>query len=141
MTAAAPRFRRILWRLGWTSLIGGVLLSAGLALVGAGVAGGGPGLVVSLIPALITIGIGMAIPPVLGAALGLAIVARPPRALRREQWASALGGAVGAFVSPVLFYPASILLALAIALLIIVAVGIGYPWALRSTWRQSTAAP
>ena len=132
-----PPLRRILWRLLWISAIGGMVLACVLAVVGSIVAGGGGDLLVSLIPAMISLGFGMAIPPVLGAAVGLAVVARPPRALRHERWAAAIGGAVGAFVSPVLFYPASLLLGVAVGAVIAVAVLVGYPLAVHALWRRA----
>ena len=136
----APRLRTVIWRLLWCSAIGGMLVAAGLALTGTVAAGGGADLVASLVPAIISIGFGMALPPFLGALLGLVIVGRPPRGLRREQWASAIGGAAGAFVSPVLFYPASALLGLVVALVIAVAAAVGYPLTLRSLWKRAAAS-
>lgn len=136
---AAPRLRGIIWRLLWVSVIGGVLLAAVLAVTGAGVAGGGAALFAQLLPAVAFIGVGMAIPPVLGAVLGVAVVGRPPRALRREQWATAVGGVVGAFVSPVLFYSGWALLGILVGLVVALAAGIGYPLLLRSLWRRTGA--
>lgn len=133
----APPLRRILWRLLWISAIGGMVVASVLAIVGSTVAGGGGDLFVSLVPAMVSLGFGMAIPPVLGAAVGLAVVARPPRTLPRERWAAGIGGAVGAFVSPVLFYPASLLLGVAVGAVIAVAVVVGYPLALRALWRRT----
>lgn len=135
----APPLRTILWRLLWMSAIGGLVVALLLAIVGTIAAGGDAGLFVSLIPAMIAIGVGMAIPPVLGAGVGLAIVARPPRTLRREQWAAVIGGAVGAFVSPVIFYSASLVLAVVVGLAITVVAAIGYPLVIRSLWRRAAA--
>ncbi len=133
---AAPPIRRVVWRLTWCSAIGGLIVATGLASTGVVAAGGGADLFASLVPAVISIGLGMAVPPVLGALLGLAIVSRPPRRLRREQWATAIGGTVGAFVSPVLFYPASAMLGTVVALIIAAAVAVGYPLTLRSLWSR-----
>ena len=136
----APRLRSVVWLLLWVSAIGGLLLAIGLAVVGVGAAGGGADLAASLIPAVVSIGLGMAIPPVLGALLGLVIVGRPPRGARRERWAAGIGGVAGAFVSPVLFYPASASLGIVVALIIAAAAGVGYPLILRSSWRRAAAS-
>lgn len=136
----APRLRGIVWRLTWISAVGGVLLAAILAIVGTSAAGGDGGLFADLIPAAAFIGLGMAIPPILGAVLGLAIAGRPPRALRREQRSAAIGGALGAVISPVLFYPPLPWLGILIALVIALAVGVGYPLTLRSMWRRAAAS-
>jgi len=137
---AAPRLRGIVWRLLWTSAVGGIAVAAGLAAVGTGAAGGDGGLFADLIPAVGFIGVGMAIPPVLGAVLALAVVGRPPRALRREQWAAAIGGVIGAFVSPMLFYPALPLLGVVVASIVALLAGVGYPLTLRSSWRRAAAS-
>ena len=47
---------------------------------------------------------------------------------------------VGAFISPVLFYPASLALGVVVGIVIAVAVGVGYPLTLRSLWRRAAAA-
>ena len=124
----------------WCSAVGGVLVAIGLAVTGVVAAGGGAELAASLIPAVLTIGLGMAVPPFLGGLLGLVIVGRPPRGLRREQWAAAIGGVVGAFVSPVLFYPASVQLGIVVALVIAAGAAAGYPLLLRSLWKRAAAS-
>ena len=122
------------------SAIGGLLLAIGLAGVGVGVAGGGADLVTSLIPAVVSIGLGMAIPPVLGALLGLVIVSRPPRCFASR----AVGGGDrrrrGRFRVARAVLPASLSLGLVVALIIATAAGVGYPLILRSSWRRATAS-
>lgn len=137
---AAPRLRGVVWRLTWISGVGGIALAAILALVGTALAGGDGGLFADLIPAVAFIGLGMAVPPILGSVLGLAAVGRPPRALRREQWAASIGGVVGAFISPVVFYPSFPLLGVVVALVVALAVGAGYPLSLRSMWGRAAAS-
>jgi hypothetical protein len=137
---AVPRLRGIIWRLLWLSALGGIVLAVGLALAGVGVAGGGADLFADLLPAVAFIGLGMAIPPVLGAVLAVVLVGRPPRARRREQWAAAVGGVIGAFVSPVLFYSGWALLGIVVALIIALVAGLGYPLVLRSLWKRAAAS-
>ncbi|PZQ91849.1 MAG: hypothetical protein DI534_02520 [Leifsonia xyli] len=127
----------MVWRLAWISAIGGLLLALVLALLGVAAASGGGELMTSLLPAVVLIGLGMAVPPWLFGVAGLAVsIAR--RGMRREAVATAIGGAVGAFVSPIVFYPASAQLGLTVALVIVVAASGGYPLAVRGLWRQSS---
>lgn len=136
--ADSPRLRGITWRLLWISVVGGLLLAVGLAVAGTMAAGGGFGLFAELVPAMIFVGVGMAIPPVLGAVVAIAAVGRPPRSQRRERWAAAIGGVVGAFVSPVLFYSGWAFLGVVVGMVVALAVGIAYPLVLRSLWRRAS---
>lgn len=131
----APALRRIAGRLAWTSAVGGVLLGLVLALLGAGAAAGGGDLLVSLLPAVVGVGLGMAVPPFLFALAAVAVTGR--RGARAEMIASSIGAIVGAFVSPIVFYPASAALGLIVALVIAVLAGGGYPLLVRALWRRS----
>ncbi len=134
-----PPLRRIAGRLAWVSAVGGVVLGLLLAVLGVGAAAGGGELLLSLLPAVVGIGLGMAVPPFLFAVAGVAVVAGR-RAPRPEAIAAAVGAIVGAFVSPIVFYPASALLGLVVALVIAVAAGVGYPLVVRGLWRRATAS-
>jgi hypothetical protein len=129
----------VLWML-LASAGGGLLVAIGLAVAGVGAAGANAGLFGELVPAIIFIGLGMAAPPYIGGILGIVAVGRPPRALRKEQWAAAIGGGVGAFVSPIAFYAGFPALGLVVALIVLLLVGAGYPLLLRLLWKRSAAS-
>lgn len=131
----APALRRLAGRLAWTSAVGGVLLGFVLALLGVGAAAGGGELLVSLLPAIVGVGLGMAVPPFLFALAAVAVTGR--RSAGAEMIASSIGAVIGAFVSPIVFYPASAALGLTVGLVIAVLAGAGYPFLVRALWRRS----
>ncbi|QNO38510.1 hypothetical protein H4J02_05780 [Protaetiibacter sp. SSC-01] len=133
----APRLRSIAARLAWVSALGGVLLALVLALLGVGAAKGDGELFASLLPAVLAIGLGMAVPPFLLAVAAIAL-AGLRRSRRADMIAAAIGAVVGAFISPVVFYPASATLGLSVALVIAVAAGCGYPLLVRGLWRRAS---
>ncbi len=135
--AAPPRLLRIAGRLAWVSALGGLALALVLAALGVGAAAGDGGLFLSLLPAVLAIGLGMAVPPVLLALAAVALMGAR-RAARPEMIAAAIGAVVGAFISPVAFYPASASLGLIVALIIAVAAGCGYPLLVRALWRRAS---
>ncbi len=116
-----PRMGAVAWRLGLASAVACLVVAAGLAIAGVVSAGEGGDLLASLIPAILTIGLGMSLPPFLFGMLGLAAAQRPPRRLRRELVALAIGTVIGALISPVLFYANTPVFGLVVALLIAVA--------------------
>lgn len=111
----APRLGAIAWRHALVCLVAGLATAIGLAFAGVAAVGEGGDLFVSLLPAVLTIGPAMAVPPFLLGLLGVAVVQRPPRTARSEILGMAIGAVVGALVSPVLFYAGSVLLGLLVA--------------------------
>lgn len=134
---APPRLRTIAGRLAWVSAVGGLVVALVLALLGVGAAQGDGELFVSLLPAVLGIGLGMAAPPFLLAVACITLVGAR-RAPRTDMIASAVGGVVGAFVSPAVFYAAFAALGMGVALVIAVAVGVGYPLLVRALWRRAS---
>lgn len=131
-----PRFLSIAVRLLWVGAIVTFATALVLGVVGASITRDGIAVLPSLLPAIGAIGLGMAIPPWLVALLGLAIVGRPPRALRRELNATAIGGAVGALVSPVVFYGSFPQLGLLVAVVLVAAIVPAYALSVRALWRR-----
>lgn len=135
-----PALRGIILWLLVASAAGGLLVAIALAVAGVGAAGGGADLFGELVPAIVFIGLGMAGPPFIGGLLGIVAVGRPPRTSRKEQWAAAIGGGVGAFVSPIAFYSGFPALGLIVALIVLLLAGVGYPLLLRLLWKRSAAS-
>ncbi|WP_167052064.1 hypothetical protein [Salinibacterium sp. ZJ77] len=136
-----PRMGAVAWRLGVASAVACVIVAAGLAIAGVVSAGEGGDLLASLIPAILTIGLGMAVPPFLFGMLGLAAAQRPPRRLRRELIALAIGTTIGALISPVLFYANTPAFGLLVAGLVAAATLTTFCIVLARLWRGRTSRP
>lgn len=136
-----PRMGAIAWRLAVASVIACLVVATGLALAGVMNAGEGSELLASLVPAIITIGIGMSVPPFLFGLLGVAAAQRPPRRLRREVIALAIGALVGASISPVLFYAGTPMFGLVVGGIVALVTIPTFAVVLASLWRRSRRAP
>lgn len=135
-----PRVLRIVLRLLWVGAVVTFAVALVLGIVGAAITAEGLAVLPSLLPAILAIGLGMAIPPWLVGLLAFAIVSRPPRALRRELNAVAIGGAVGALVSPVVFYQSFPQLGLVVAVVLVAVLVPAYALSVRAEWRRARPA-
>ncbi|TPW92517.1 hypothetical protein FJ656_35270, partial [Schumannella luteola] len=102
-----PRFGRMVWRMFWIEAVGGIGVAAILGVIGTLAADGDQGLLLSLLPAVVLVGFGMALPPFLFGMLSLAAASGRPRRMRKEIVAVVIGAVVGGFLSPIIFYSAS----------------------------------
>ncbi|TXK17245.1 hypothetical protein [Homoserinibacter sp. GY 40078] len=137
MTAAPPRLRAFAWRFAVAAVGVGIAAAIVLALAGVSTTGDGPELFVSLIPAVLIIGIGMGIPPALIGLLALSFAIRPPRSPRRETIAVVVGVVIGSFASPTFFYPVLPAIAVAVAVGIALVLSVVAALLVRAVWRAA----
>lgn len=133
----APTIRRLALRMLLVAVVIALAAALVLAVVGAAAADGGIGLFGSLLPAVALIGAGMAVPPTLLGLLALVIVSTR-RSLRRDTVAVAVGGPIGALISPIVFYQGFPALGLIVAVALAVAVAVGFALVVRGGWRRAS---
>lgn len=132
-----PAVWRLALRMLLVAVVVGLAVALVLAITGATVAGGGTELLGPLLPAVVFVGLGMAVPPTLVGLLALVIVSGR-RSRRRDTIAVAIGGPLGALISPLVFYQAFAALGLVVALVVGLAVGVGFAFVVRAAWRPAS---